>query len=369
MEFIDLKTQYQKYKVEIDRQIQEVLDTSQYILGPKVKELEEKLANYVGVKHCITASSGTDTLLMALMALGIGPGDEVITTPFTWISTVEMIVFLGAKPVYVDLDIKTQNLDVDQIEEKITRNTKAIMPVSLFGQMPDYDKINEIANKYHLPVIEDGAQSFGATQNGRKSCGMTTIGSTSFFPAKPLGCYGDGGALFTDDDAIAQKLRAIRVHGGEMRNHHTMLGINGRFDAVQAAVLLAKLPHFEDEINARIRLGRRYTELLEGVVKTPLVEKGNTSLYAMYTIRHPERDRIQAYLKEKGIPSGIYYPKAAFEQPAYQSDDADISHFPKTQEACREVLSLPMHPWLTDEEQKFVADAIKEALTLAHAGV
>lgn len=362
MEFIDLKTQYKKYKKEIDQAIQKVLDSSSYIMGPEIKELESALATYVGVKHCIGASSGTDTLLMAMMALNIGPGDEVITTPFTWISTIEMIVLLGAKPVYVDIELNTYNLDVHQIEKKITKKTKAIMPVGLFGQLPDFQVINAIAKKYNIPVIEDAAQSFGATQNGIKSCALSLVASTSFFPAKPYGCYGDGGALFTNDDALAAKMRAIRTHGGETRNHHPYVGINGRLDTLQAAILLAKLSHFDAEIKEREKIGAYYTELLKDCCITPPIAKGNTTTWAMYTIRHPERDRIATHLKEKGIPTGVYYPIPCFMQPAYQDPSLNSNDFPCVFQACQEVLSLPMHPWLTKEEQERVAHEIKAAL-------
>ena len=250
MEFIDLKQQYRLYKSEISERLQRVLDHGQFIMGPEIAELEQALASYAGVKHCLTVASGTDSLEIALRALGIGPGDEVITIPFTWISTAEAIGLVGAKSVFVDIDPATFNINVDLIESAITPRTKALLPVSLFGQMPDYDRINAIAAPHGLPVIEDGAQSFGATQRGRRSCGVTTIGSTSFFPAKPLGCYGDGGALFSDDDALVERMRAIRTHGGIKRHQHPFLGMNGRFDTLQAAVLLAKWPHFEWEVRS-----------------------------------------------------------------------------------------------------------------------
>ena len=244
IKFIDLQSQYQTIKPKIDGRINNVLDHGQYILGPEVEELEKELSKFVGVKHCISASSGTDTLLMSLMALDIGYGDEVITSPFTFISTVEVIALLGAKPVFVDINPRTYNLDHHLIEEKISSKTKAIMPVSLYGQCPDFDKINAIANKHNLPVIEDAAQSFGAKYKGKRSCSLSTIGSTSFFPSKPLGCYGDGGALFTDDDEIAKSLREIRAHGQDRRYHHPRVGINGRLDTLQAAILLEKLSIF-----------------------------------------------------------------------------------------------------------------------------
>ena len=355
MEFIDLKTQYAKYQVEIDARMRAVLNHGHFIMGPEIAELEAALANYVGVKHCATVASGTASLEIALRALGIGPGDEVITVPFTWISTAEVIGLVGAKPVFVDIDSRTYNLNVDKLEEAITPRTKALLPVSLFGQMPDYNRINAIAAKYRIPVVEDGAQSFGATQNGRRSCGGTLIGSTSFFPAKPLGCYGDGGALFTDDDVLAEKIRAIRTHGGLKRHHHPYLGTNGRFDTLQAAVLLAKLPHFDWEVAERGRIGARYSELLASVLPTPgsvpILAPGNTHVYAQYTIRVPNRDALAAKLKERGIPTAVYYPKCLHEQPVFSNGQSRLGEFLEAERASREVISLPMHPFLTEADQ------------------
>jgi UDP-2-acetamido-2-deoxy-ribo-hexuluronate aminotransferase len=362
MEFIDIKKQYRLYKSEIDKAIHEVLDSGHFIMGEQVKTLEEKLASYVGVKHCITVSSGTDTLLIALMALGVGHGDEVITVPFTFISTTEVVFLLGAKPVFVDIEPDTYNIDISKIESAITPKTKAIMPVSLFGQMPDMKAINRIAEKYGLPVIEDAAQSFGATQNGMKSCGMSTIGSTSFFPAKPLGCYGDGGALFTDDEALADKMFAIRTHGSKVRHHYPYVGINGRFDTIQAAVLLAKFPHYPGEVEARIAIGARYSKLLKEICTVPAIQKGNTHVYAQYTIRSPYRDHIGDSLKAKGIPTAVYYPKCLHEQPVYADLGLKRGSFPVAEKASQEVISLPMHPWLSKEDQDRIVDAVKEAL-------
>jgi UDP-2-acetamido-2-deoxy-ribo-hexuluronate aminotransferase len=358
MEFIDVKKQYQLYKEEIDREIHKVLDEGNFILGRQVEQIEQLLAAYAGVNHCLTVSSGTDSLMIALMALGIGPGDEVITTPFTWISTTEVIKLVGATPVFVDIDPDYYNIDVDQIEAAITPKTRAIMPVSLFGQMPDYALINKIADKYGIPVIEDGAQSFGATQNGLKSCGVTTVGSTSFFPAKPLGCYGDGGALFTNDSELNRKMKAIRTHGAITRYEHFILGLNGRFDTIQAAVLLAKFPHFPSEIEARERIGARYTELLKEVCVTPKIMPGNTHIYAQYTICVPNRDHLGAQLKSKGIPNGFYYPKGIHEYSIF----ADKKPLPVVERVSKEVISLPMHPWLTCEEQDFIVEEIKAVL-------
>ena len=284
MDFINLKTQYQRIKADVDARIHAVLDHGQYVQGPELAELEGKLAAFVGTKHCIGASSGTDTLQIALMALDIGPGDEVITSPFTFIATAEVIGLVGATPVFVDVDPKTYNLDPAKLEAAITSRTKAIMPVSLYGQCADFVAINAIAAKHNLPVIEDGAQSLGAITNGKQSCGLSTIGSTSFFPSKPLGGYGDGGALFTDDDHLAKLMREIRLHGQDRRYHHPRLGMNGRLDTLQAAILLAKLAVFPDEVAARGRIGARYTAALKDVATTPYIVPGNSSLYAQYSL-------------------------------------------------------------------------------------
>lgn len=362
MEFIDLKTQYEHYKDEIDSRMQKVLEHGQYIMGPEVEELETTLAEYVGVDHCITTSSGTHSLEIALRALDIGPGDEVITVPFSWISSAEVIMLVGATPVFVDIEYDTFNMDASKLEEAITNKTKAIIPVSLFGQMPDMESINEIADKHNITVIEDGAQSFGATRNGTRSCGASLMGSTSFFPAKPLGCYGDGGALFTDDDDLADAIRAIRTHGGSKRHHHTHVGTNGRFDSLQAAVILGKWPEFEKEVTDRAYNGARYSELLKETVVTPKVAKGNTHVYAQYTIRvNPERrDDIRKELKEAGIPTGVYYPTCFHEQPVFDHLGYEVGDFPESEKATKEVLSLPMHPFLSEDEQNEIAEKLIE---------
>lgn len=364
MQFIDIKKQYQLYKNEIDKAIHEVLDSGHFIMGPQVKTLEEVLADYVGVKHCIAVSSGTDSLLMALMAMGVGSEDEVITVPFTFISTAEVISLIGAKPVFVDIEPDTYNIDISQLEKAITSKTKAIMPVSLFGQMPDYTAINKIAEKYNLPVIEDGAQSFGATQNGKKSCAVTKVGSTSFFPAKPFGCYGDGGALFTNDDELAEKMSAIRTHGSQQKNEHPYLGINGRFDTLQAAVMLAKFPHYEGEVKARMEIGARYSQMLEDCCTVPVIQKGNTHVYAQYTIRTSQRDNVAESLKKEGIPTAVYYPKCLHEQRAYSYLGYEQGSFPVAEKAANEVISLPMHPWLSQDEQDRVVNAVKNSLVV-----
>jgi len=344
--------------------MQKVMEHGQFIMGPEVDELEETLAEYAGVKHCITVSSGTHSLEIALRALGIGPGDEVITVPFSWISSAEVIMLVGATPVFVDIEHDTFNMDASKLEAAITENTKAVIPVSLFGQMPDMEAINAIADTHNLAVIEDAAQSFGATRNGTRSCGASLVGSTSFFPAKPLGCYGDGGALFTGDDDLAEKIRAIRTHGGVRRHHHTLVGTNGRFDTLQAAVILGKWPGFDEEVQKRGEIGARYSELLKDHVVTPKIADGNTHVYAQYTIRVDEnrRDAIRAGLKEAGIPTGIYYPKCFHEQPVFEHLGYSYGDFPESEKASREVLSLPMHPFLSVDEQKEITDKLIEIL-------
>jgi UDP-2-acetamido-2-deoxy-ribo-hexuluronate aminotransferase len=369
MDFIDLKSQYRRLKPSIDARIARVLDHGQYIMGPEVGELETRLAQYTGTRHCIAASSGTDTLLIAMMALGIGPGDEVITVPFTFIATGEMIALIGAKPVFVDIDARTYNIDTTRIEAAITPRTRAIMPVSLYGQCADFDAINAIAQRHGLPVIEDAAQSFGATYRGRRSCALSTIGSTSFFPSKPLGAYGDGGALFTDDDELAKAMREIRVHGQDRRYHHPRIGVNGRLDALQAAVLLGKLEVFEDEVQARAAIGARYSELLQrafagagrGVV-TPWIAPGNTSVYAQYTIEVDDRPAVEARLKELGVPTAVHYPVPLHLQPAFAGLGLGPGAFPVSEAAARRVISLPIHPYLTPEQQQTVVDAVRSSV-------
>lgn len=367
--FIDLKSQYKALEDNIKSRINTVLQHGQYIMGPEVAELETKLADYVGVKHCISASSGTDTLMIAMMALGIGAGDEVITTPFTFIATGEMIALLGAKPVFVDIDPQTYNIDPAKIEAAITPKTKAIMPVSLYGQCADFDAINAIADKHDLPVIEDAAQSFGATYKGKKSCNLSTIGSTSFFPSKPLGAYGDGGALFTNDDALAKLMREIRAHGQERRYYHSRIGLNGRLDTIQAAILLAKLERFSWEVEQRNNLGSCYTALIEQhnlknaiSIITPNIEPQNTSVYAQYTIRVKNREYIQQKLKEAGIPTAVHYPVPLHLQPAFSSLGIGEGNFPISESIANEVMSLPMGPDLDAEIQNKIVDCMFQAV-------
>jgi UDP-2-acetamido-2-deoxy-ribo-hexuluronate aminotransferase len=367
MDFIDLKTQYRALRDSIDARIQQVLDHGQYILGPEVLELETRLAAYTGARHCVTCGSGTDALQIALMALDLAHGDEVITCPFTFAATAEMIMLLGAKPVFVDVELDTCNIDARRIAAAITPRTRAIMPVALYGQPADMDEINAIAAGRGLAVIEDAAQSFGASYKGRKSCALSTIGCTSFFPSKPLGCYGEGGALFTDDDALARAFREIRHHGQERRYHHTRLGINGRMDTIQCAVLLAKLERFEWEIEQRGIVARRYDGLLAGLAPgaTPVVVKPDrTSVYAQYTLRCADRVCIERHLAGARIPTAVHYPLSLHQQPAYAGGHAGES-YPNAERLAREVLSLPMHPYLDTATQALVADAVRASLSSA----
>ncbi|MDA7531546.1 DegT/DnrJ/EryC1/StrS family aminotransferase [Akkermansiaceae bacterium] len=363
MEFIDLKSQQALIREKIDRRVSNVLDHGRYIMGPEVAELEERLASYVGTKHCIGASSGTDTLLIAMMALGVGPGDEVITVPYTWISTAEMIALLGAKPVFVDVDERTLNMDASLLESAISEKTKAIMPVGIYGQTADMTAINEIAARHgNLPVIEDAAQSFGATHYVKRSCGLSTIGSTSFFPSKPLGCYGDGGALFTDNDELAAAMRQIRVHGQAKKHHHPVLGINGRLDTIQAAILLEKIEIFDDEINRRQAVARAYgSGINNSAVTLPEVGEGNTSVFAQYTILSPSRDLLSQLLKEAQVPSVSYYAIPLHLQPVFQNLGYSEGDFPVTECIANQCLSLPMNPYLTAQEVDQVCSAINKS--------
>lgn len=351
MQFIDLKAQYRRIEEDVNRRIKAVLEHGKYILGPEVDELEEKLADYVGVKHCISVANGTDALQIALMALGIQPGDEVITPAFSYIATAETSALLGAKLVYVDVDPKTYNLDPALLEAAINERTKAIVPVSLYGQCADFDAINAIANKHGIPVIEDGAQSFGATYKGRKSCGLSTIGCTSFFPSKPLGCYGDGGALFTNDDELAVVLRQIARHGQDRRYHHIRVGVNSRLDTIQAAILLAKLEIFDEDINTRQVVGSRYTELLSQVsdVIIPYIEPHNISAYAQYTIQVDHREQLQKRLQALDIPTTVHYPLPLNRQPAVRDD---LCRVPVGDRLAERVLSLPFYPELDAKQQQ-----------------
>jgi len=377
MEFIDLKTQYHRLKADIDAGIQRVLDHGQYILGPEVAELEEKLAAYTGVKHCITVANGTDALQIAQMALGIGPGDEVITPGFTYIATAETVALLRAKPVYVDIDPRTYNLDPSLLEAAITLRTKAIIPVSLYGQCADFDAINAIAAKYGIPVIEDAAQSFGATYKGRKSCNLSTIACASFFPSKPLGCYGDGGAIFTSDDELAKVMRQIARHGQDRRYHHVRVGVNSRLDTLQAAILLPKLAVLDEELKARQQAADTYNTLLKShsllsechpreggdpssvSIITPHIEPHNKSAWAQYTIQVPKREALQEQLKDAGIPTAVHYPIPLNKQPAVVDVTARL---PVGDVAAQRVMSLPIHPYFSSNQQNLMIVEINKHL-------
>ena len=364
VEFVDLKAQYQALKGTIDARIQRVLDHGQFIMGPEVAELEGKLAALTGARHCITCASGTEALLMALMALGIKAGDEVITPPFTFIATAEVIVLLGAKPVYVDVEADTCNLDVGKLEQAITARTRAIIPVSLYGQCADMDEINAIAARHGLAVIEDGAQSFGARYKGRWSCTLSTIGCTSFFPSKPLGCYGDGGAMFTDDDALAQALREIRVHGQSKRYVHTRIGVGGRMDALQCAVVLGKLERFAWEVEQRQRVAGRYGRLLSELapeLELLALRPERTSVYAQYTVRLKARTKVQQALQAAGIPTAVHYPIPIHRQPAY-AELHDGRALPVSEQLGEEVMSLPMHADLDSRVQDAIVDRLRMAI-------
>ena len=362
MDFIDLKSQYAALRDNINARIQRVLDHGQYILGPEVQELEARLCAYTGSRHCITVASGTEALLISLMALDLKPGDEVITSPFTFAATAEMIVLLGGKPVLVDIDPQTCNLDAALIESRITERTRAIMPVSLYGQCADMTSIGAMADRHGLPVIEDAAQSFGATHGGRRSCNLSTLGCTSFFPSKPLGCYGDGGAVFTNDDALAEACRQIRVHGQSQRYTHTRVGVGGRMDTLQCAVVLGKLDRFEWEIEQRLRLGDHYQRLLADIpgVRTLTVRPGNTCVWAQYTIFVQQRSAVQEALKSAGIPTAIHYPKPIHHQPAY-AHFAGTEDCPNSIKAASQVLSLPMSADLSEADQHRIADVLRRA--------
>jgi UDP-2-acetamido-2-deoxy-ribo-hexuluronate aminotransferase len=354
--FIDLKAQYRPIEDKIKSRINTVLEHGQYVMGPEVKELEENLAKYVGVRHAIGCSSGTDALLLALLALDIGPGDEVIVPDFSFFATCEVVSLIGAKPVFVDVDPDTYNMDIEAMKAAINSNTKAIMPVSLYGQCADFDEINEIATANALPVIEDGAQSFGAEYKGKKSCGLTTIGCTSFFPSKPLGGYGDGGALFTNDDELASKIRELLNHGQSGRYLHTRIGINGRIDSLQAAILIEKLEIFPKEIEQRQAVAKRYIEALSGKFKTPTIAEHNLSAWAQFTIEVEDRDKFQEDMKKLNVPTAVHYPGALSAQPVYHGV-YDVEN-EVTNAAASRVVSLPFHPYMSEEDQNKVIEAV-----------
>ena len=360
IDFANLQLQYQKYRTDIDEKIHSVLKKSNYILGEEVQELEKNLENFTGAKYSIACSSGTDALLLAMLAMDIQPGDEIITTPFTWVSNAETIALLKAKPVFVDIEPDTFNIDANLIEAAITKNTKAIMPVSLFGQPADIDHIQIIANKHNLKVIIDGAQSFGSTYKNKTDSSLGDISITSFFPSKPLGCYGDGGALFTNDDYYAEKLKMLRVHGQNKRNHHKYIGMGGRMDTIQAAILLAKLRYFPQELKDRQIVADHYTIGLSDILLTPIIKPNKSSVWAQYTVRVNNRDSIQNELKKKGIPTSIFYPVSLHLQECFQYLNYKKGDFPISEKACNEVISLPMNPFLTYDQINYVISEIKE---------
>jgi UDP-2-acetamido-2-deoxy-ribo-hexuluronate aminotransferase len=362
MQFIDLKTQGKRIEHHVMARIQAILDHGAYIMGPEVTELETMLARFVGVEHALAVASGTDALLIALMAVGVGSGDEVITTPFSFFATAEVIALLGAKPVFVDIDPMTYNIDPGLIEAAITAKTKAIMPVSLYGQCADFDEINAIAARHQLVVIEDAAQSFGAQYKGRRSCGVSTIGCTSFFPSKPLGCYVDAGACFTNDATLAQRMAEIRLHGQSKRYYHTSLGINGRCDTIQAAILIEKMGLFIEEIQARQKVAQRYAALLPSSIRKPMVKADNLSVFAQYTIEVDDREALQDALQQRGIPTAVHYPFGLHEQPIFKDLYPEEKFYPKTEYAARRVMSLPMHPYLSAADQEKICSLLLEEM-------
>lgn len=360
MKFIDLDAQQKRLRNEIEAGMAGVLAHGQYIMGPEVTELEDRLAEYTGAKYCITCANGTDALQIALMALDIGPGDEVVTPGFSYVATAEAVVLLGAKVAYVDIDPITYNLDPAKLEAAITSRTKAIIPVSLYGQCADFDGINAIAEQHGLAVIEDGAQSFGASYKGNNSCNLSTIGCTSFFPTKPLGCYGDGGAIFTSDEELGKIIRQIARHGQARRYHHVRIGVNSRLDTLQAAILLPKLTILDDEVKARQRIAEDYSNNLRNSrAVAPDIASHNSSAWAQYTVRVQKRDAVQASLKAAGVPTAVHYPLPLNRQPAVAQPNADL---PSGDRAANEVLSLPMHPYLSSETQNHIISALNQAL-------
>jgi len=354
IDFANLNRQYLRYKDEIDKAMQDVINTSSFIMGDDVKALEDELQDYTGAKYAITCSSGTDALLLAMMALDVQPGDEVITTPFTFIATAETIAFLGATPVFVDIDEETYNIDATKIEEKITAKTKAIIPVSLYGQPSDMDEINAIAKKYNLKVIEDAAQSFGSEYKGKKSCNLGDIGCTSFFPAKPLGCFGDGGAVFTNDDTLAEKIRSLRIHGQTSRYHHKYIGMGGRMDTIQAAVLRVKLRHYDDDLKRREKVAKAYAQS----IAIADLKSDRRSAWAQFSLRVKNRDEIQAQLKAKGIPTAVHYPNPLHLQECFEYLGYKPGDFPIVEKVSGEIMSLPMNPDLNQDELMYILEHI-----------
>ena len=362
IDFANLQLQYQTYKDKIDSNIQAILNKSNYILGEEVDLLEQELQSFTGAKYAISCSSGTDALLLALMAIDIQPDDEIITTPFTWISTAEMMALIKAKPVFVDIEPDTYNMDANLIEAAITKKTKAIMPVSLYGQPADMDAIQAIADKYNLKVIIDGAQSFGSTYNNKTDSNLGDISTTSFFPSKPLGCYGDGGAVFTNNEEYANKIKLLRVHGQNKRYHHKYIGIGGRLDTMQAAILLAKIPHFKKELKAGKKVADHYTSGLSQILQTPVIKPNRSSAWAQYTLRVKNRDTLQPKLKENGIPTSVFYPIPLHLQECFRYLNYKQNDFPISEKASNEVISLPMNSFLTSEQINYIISHIKKNL-------
>ena len=358
IDFANLQLQYQKYKINIDANIHAVLNKSNYIMGEEIHDLEVALEGFTGAKYAITCSSGTDATLLAMMALGIQPGDEIITTPFTFIATSETIALVKATPVFVDIEPDSFNIDANLIEAAITHKTKAIMPVSLYGQPADMGAIQSIAHKYNLKVIIDGAQSFGSTYNSKTDSNLGDISTTSFFPSKPLGCYGDGGAVFTNNSAYAEKLKMMRLHGQSKRYHHQYIGMGARLDTIQAAILLAKLTHYREELKSRERIANKYTDILGNDFITPSVHPNRSSVWAQYTIRVQNRDKTQSKLKNDGVPTTVHYPVPLHLQECFQYLSYKEGDFPISERACKEVMSLPMNPFLTNEEVEYIADQL-----------
>jgi len=350
IDFANLQLQYQKYKADIDANIQAVLNKSNYIMGEEVHELERALEGFTGAKHAITCSSGTDALLLAMMAMDIQPDDEIITTPFTFIATAETIALMKAKPVFVDIESDTFNIDANLIEAAITDKTKAIMPVSLYGQPADMDTIQAIADKHNLKVIIDGAQSFGSTYNDKTDSNLGDISTTSFFPAKPLGCYGDGGAVFTNNDEYAKIIKTMRVHGQNKRYHHKYIGMGGRLDTIQAAILLAKLPYYTQELSGRQQVAQHYTDALSDRLQTPVIRSNRSSAWAQYTVRVNNREALQAMLKDNSIPTVVHYPMPLHLQECFQYLNYKQGDFIISEKASRDVISLPMNSFLSNEE-------------------
>jgi UDP-2-acetamido-2-deoxy-ribo-hexuluronate aminotransferase len=359
IDFANLQLQYQKYKTDIDINIQAVLNKSNYIMGEEIYELERALEEFTGAKYAITCSSGTDALLLAMMAMGVQPDDEIITTPFTFIATAETIALMKAKPVFIDIEPATFNIDANLIEAVITDKTKVIMPVSLYGQPADMDTIQAIADKHNLKVIIDGAQSFGSTYNDKTDSNLGDISTTSFFPAKPLGCYGDGGAVFTNNDEYARTIKMMRVHGQNKRYHHKYIGMGGRLDTIQAAILLAKLPHYPQELVDRQQVAKYYTDALSDSLQTPVVKSNRSSTWAQYTVRVSSRDSFQAKLKDNGVPTAVHYPMPLHLQECFQYLGFKQGDFPISEQVAQEVVSLPMNPFLTGEEIQYVARVLK----------